>query len=89
MKAVSSEFDEPTPTQRIWKPVADLNEAHLAALRELQAAASRGDEVGMKRAHDAIQYIEMRQAQVHAAARNYLVAKAEGRWQRAEGGRHG
>lgn len=70
--------EEPTPTQKIWRPVSDLNEAHLQALRELQSAVTRGDEVGAKKAHDAIQYIEMRQARVHAEARNYLVRKASG-----------
>lgn len=69
------DFDDPTPTQKIWAPVADLGQQHQAAFLDLQIAVRRGDAIAMKKAFDTITSIEGQQKQVHAEARAYLLKK--------------
>lgn len=70
--------DDDTPTKRIWSPVADLHQQHLAALRALQSAMTSGDLEGARKAHRKIHDIEEAQKEVHSAARQYVLQKLTG-----------
>lgn len=68
--------EDQTPTQKLWRPVADLQNEHLEALSDLQDALSRGDWSGAEKARIRIGEIEVEQRQAHMAARQHLVEKA-------------
>jgi hypothetical protein len=67
--------EDPTPTQKIWRPVSDLDIAQQQAFRELAEAMSRFDMVKADAARTRIQAIENEQKQAHAAARAYLLQR--------------
>lgn len=68
-------IEEPTPTQKIWKPVSDLHLAQQQAFKDMLAAMSRGDLDGAADARKRIQAIEDQQKENHAAARAYVLSK--------------
>lgn len=71
--------EDPTPTQQIWQPVSDLDKEQQQAFRDMLDAMNHGDLDAAGKAKQRIEEIEVEQVQAHAAARAYLVAKAEGR----------
>ena len=78
MSQVSGEqFDDPTPTQKIWQPVSDLDIAQQQAFRDMQEAMTRGDLEGAQAAFQRITQIETEQMQAHQAARAYLLEKVQ------------
>lgn len=70
-------YEDPTPTQQIWAPVANLHAAHDRAFRDLQDAISHGELDRAERARMRISEIELEQQAVHQAARAYLLAKVQ------------
>lgn len=73
--------DDPTPTQKIWQPVSDLDKAQQQAFREMVDAMSRFDVKAAAEARERIQAIEDEQKQAHAAARAYVLDKLVGKVQ--------
>lgn len=67
--------DDPTPTQKIWNPIADLDKAQQQAFVQLAEAAHRGDHESAIQARQRIQAIEDEQQVAHQAARAYLLKK--------------
>lgn len=67
--------EDPTPTQKIWRPVSDLDLAQQRAFQEMQAAMTRGDLEGAQAAFQRISEIEAEQMRAHQAARQYLLKK--------------
>lgn len=72
-----SAWDDPTPTQRVYRPIATLDAEHRAAFTEMQGALTRGDQEGMKAAFDRIMLIQAEQEIAHRAAREYIHAKIQ------------
>lgn len=70
-------YEDPTPTQKIWAPVANLDVAHDRAFRDLQDAVSRGDLDRAERAQIRINEIELEQQAIHQTARAYLLGKVQ------------
>ena len=68
-------YEDPTPTQKIWAPVANLDVAHDRAFRDFQNAISLGDLARAERAQIRINEIELEQEVVHRAARAYLAER--------------
>lgn len=68
-------FDDPTPTQKIYAPVANLDAAFDRAFQDFRDAMSNGDLKRAERARLRIDEIEMEQRTVHQAARAYLLSK--------------
>ncbi len=69
--------DDPTPTQKIWKPVADLDKEQQRAFLELQEATYSGNTEAAQKAFQRIQEIEAEQMRAHQAARAYLLKKVQ------------
>ena len=74
---MQNEFDDPTPTQKIYAPVANLDMAYDQAFKDFQNAMARGDLQCAERARIRISEIEIEQRAVHQAARAYLLSKAQ------------
>jgi predicted RNA-binding protein with EMAP domain len=72
----SSVEEDPTPTQRIWAPVAELDQEHVRLFGELRAVMDRGDIDGATAIRIRIGEIEVQQRQNHIAARAYFLSKA-------------
>lgn len=76
-------------TMRLYHPLTSYDEAVRVAANNLSLAVARGDEVAMKQCFDEITFYEQRIREQAQMVRKHLVAKAEGRMQKAEGGQHG
>jgi phytoene/squalene synthetase len=67
--------DDPTPTQKIWQPVSDLDRAQQKAFQSLMYAMTHNDMETADQARRQIAEIEEQQRVAHAAARQYLLKK--------------
>lgn len=68
-------YEEPTPTQKIWQPVSDLDKEQQQAFQALMKAMNNNDLAAAKEARQRIDDIEAEQMRAHEAARAYLLKK--------------
>jgi hypothetical protein len=69
--------DDPTPTQKIWNPIADLDKQQQQAFVEFANATLAGDIGRATQAKRLIDSIEQQQKVAHQAARAYLLQKLQ------------
>jgi hypothetical protein len=68
-------YDDPTPTQKLWQPVSDLDQAQQQAFQALMDAMTHNDMQAANAARERIAAIEEEQRVAHAATRAYLLKK--------------
>ena len=66
-------------TQKVWTTIDRLTTIHVQAIRDLNAAVLRGDEVESKKAYDTILWVQEEQQKAHRNAEQYQLQKTRAR----------